>query len=264
MSNNLNQGASIEAERAYKSWQNEQPNRCWVAPWHMLTDTQRAEWVAEIEAARRTPADAVGAVNVKTWQERMNAEGLYAEGERLYGGWTAVTMARDAEIADLRAQLAPKGQGNAKFDLTDYSHAVNYSNGTSTVVIAPASAQSADPAAKTNSSSNSSNTSISAQPDQRESAAVPHGAMEVGSRMAAWLYGLSKSSLPFQSWADKCKRLSDEWDRIAAAPSPAAQPVAKEEQVCDSNHAEIGFPCCYTQGKDSANNGAEGEKNGEG
>jgi hypothetical protein len=41
----------------------------------------------------------------------MDAEGLYAEGERLYGGWTAVTMARDAEIADLRAQLAANDQG---------------------------------------------------------------------------------------------------------------------------------------------------------
>jgi hypothetical protein len=60
MENNLNQGASIEAERAYQSWQNEQPNRCWVAPWHMLSDAQRAEWVAEVQA-RRTPAAAAGA-----------------------------------------------------------------------------------------------------------------------------------------------------------------------------------------------------------
>jgi hypothetical protein len=232
MSNNLNQGASIEAERAYKSWQNEQPNRCWVAPWHMLTDTQRAEWVAEIEAARRTPADAVGAVNVKTWQERMDAEGLYAEGERLYGGWTAVTMARDAEIADLRAQLAAKGQGNVKFDLTDYSQAVNYANGTSTVVIAPASAQPADP----------SNAEFLAKRLSRVAkltgAHIPkHFTHEQIAEVAGTILG-----------------------DIARLLERGAQPGQRESAALKSFvDRRYGKP--VAGGQDSANNGAEGEKN---
>ncbi len=64
-------------------------------------------------AADRAQRKQAGQVGVKPWQERLNAEGLFVEGERLYGGWTAVTMARDAEIADLRAQLARQDQGNS-------------------------------------------------------------------------------------------------------------------------------------------------------
>jgi hypothetical protein len=43
---------------------------------------------------------------IATWQERLNSEGLYDTGTTLFGGWSAETMARDAEIADLRAELA--------------------------------------------------------------------------------------------------------------------------------------------------------------
>jgi Lar family restriction alleviation protein len=113
-----------------------------------------------------------GQVGVKPWRERL---------EGSIGVQPAMHYA-DAEIADLRAQLAAKGQGNVKFDLTDYSQAVNYANGTSTVVIAPASAQPADPRLQAIADAEQvladvaqrrveRAARIGAQPDQRESAA---------------------------------------------------------------------------------------------
>lgn len=44
----------------------------------------------------------------------------------------------------------------------------------------------------------------------------------LGREMAAWLFGLSKSGLPFDSWRERCAELSSKWDRLfgAAATAP--------------------------------------------
>jgi hypothetical protein len=55
----------------------------------------------------------------------------------------------------------------------------------------------------------------------------------VGEKMAAWLYGLSKSALPYPSWATKCAELSRQWDAVSgsgakAGKEPAAAPTNNE------------------------------------
>jgi hypothetical protein len=207
----------------------------------------------------RQEIEAGAAPNVKTWQERANE--LAVSGRpRGYPDTDELEALKDAEIADLRAQLAAKGQGfeqwwadqiKANGDVpigADYRHCAEKG-----YLAAPASAQPADPRleafidwylregkrSEIHPNGHIERTTrehvlawldqaTGAQPDQRESAAVPDEVLKVGGRMASWLHGLSRAALPFQSWACKCKELALDWDQVAAAPSPAAQPVAKE------------------------------------
>jgi hypothetical protein len=246
---------SIDTPEFYEmacSWRDGGPD---AALWSDLIDRIQEYARKEIALYQRKQA---GQVGVKSWQERI------AEDQSPHR-WSVHLKERhmQAEIADLRAQLAAKGQGSAKFDLTDYSTAVNYSNGTSTTVIAPASAQPAEVAdahallSKFCVADREGGQPMTlsarieelyswyqdaAQPDQRESAAVPDAALR--SRAVAVVHRLYNETPNYKdaveagdviqyflTYAAKAKA-------AAAAPSPAAQLVAKEGEQPTKNKGE--------------------------
>jgi hypothetical protein len=207
---------------------------------------------------------------VKTWQERM------PEHVRFLGTAASEAPYKDAEIADLRAQLAAKGQGEpvARMERFPEDQAASRAlsplrpawlrsmppEGTYLYLAAPASAQPADlkealvELAATQRKLIDANAEIAAllllgaQPDQRESAAVPgitirskddaNQAIRVCNLLTDIVGDNAKHSLfPTMSalmdaigiWEESDPELREFFG--AAVPSTAAQPVAKDEEV---------------------------------
>jgi hypothetical protein len=187
---------------------------------------ERAAIAADRAQRKQAALHPAGVCGIPTWCERL----VEKFGKIPSGGHLDREAEMQAEIADLRAQLAAKGQGepvarmNYAFDrgidwLVPYT---TIPEGTR-LYAAPASAQPADPAAKTNSSSNSSNTSIGAH--QRESAAEVDGwkLVPVEPTQAMQTAGFSKM---LEAGKREVGQIYSAM--LAAAPSAAAQPVAKE------------------------------------
>jgi hypothetical protein len=300
----LNQGASIEAERAeFEAWYLKETgeSRAFCLGRNSSGEYAYAEaegmWMAWEERARRTPAAAAGAGelpplpneldlrgtlkeiplcypwgtghklvregNSKEWMSVRESTGaaqtLAARNQNIVNSTISAVLqniaadraqrkqadepltrsiaealaVRDAEIADLRAQLAAARQvGKHMFD----------------ALAAPASAQPADQELKSNPVVGQNSAYLAnktgAQPDQRESAAVPvevkiergHVWIVRGNQsfMLAYVPDEGDDPADMEAYASNLRAalsiFTPDVKSVAAAPSTAAQPVAKDEQ----------------------------------
>jgi hypothetical protein len=296
MSNNLNQGASIEAEllRIGGQMANVMFNMA-QRPGHELTsddvalmDKLRQQW----DAARRTPADAVGAGELPPMPEPHWAKTQsytaeqYREGQRaaiaadraqrkqadepLTGSIADAIAARDAEIADLRAQLATATELATHFARDGDRLAAKLD-----ARAAPASAQPADPEAELfDMLGRIHPLAMSERGDKEQRDGRVQRAFV---RQQPW-------PVPDQAcivWRWDVMTMATEltqlraYRRMTEEQEAGAQPDQRESAAEGApgcrNCADFGWepsingerrPCGFCQ--DSANNGAEGEKNAEG
>jgi hypothetical protein len=223
--------------------------------------------------------EAGAAPSVKTWQERANE--LAVSGRpRGYPDTDELEALKDAEIADLRAQLAAKGQGEpvakvvrggSEFgpSLAFIANGKDFPKvGSLLYLAAPASAQPTDRCEHGVWAADHCYQCNGAQPDQRESAAVPKGWKFVPPEPTQAMCDAGRArALDWENSGEPWSAMT--WFRIyksmlAAAPFPAAKPVAKDEQsnadkFCDANcvwtnHA----PGCFrAEGEQPTNNKGE-------